>query len=159
MVEIHPAFVDDTIFARFLAELAKGRTPYQAADLVGFKWTTIRNRIKDMADEGWPELFAEAWEERREHIERKVDSRVEALVMSDDPAPSTVALWAKRHHPGYREKTQVELSGPDGMPIPVAQKSMVIDLAEVARILRDAGVDLDGPAELVSGSRVLPAPS
>lgn len=152
----HPGLIDEQTFAAFLAELVKGATLHKAALKAGWRWRVMQKRIMDMADEGWPELFQEAWQERQAKLEEKVDDRVEALVMKDDPAPSTVALWAKRFHPGYREKTQLEVSGPGGSPIPVAQRSMVIDAGEVLRILQEAGV-ADGSPELAAGPALLPA--
>lgn len=154
---VHPATVTDQCLATFFERLEKGDTPYQASLVVGWKWPTIKRRI-EIDDTGeLRQRFAEAWDTRRDAIERKVDDRVESLVMAEEPAPSTVALWAKRWHPGYREKTQVELSGPDGAPLQVESRSMTVDLAEVARIMRDAGVLEGEPRRDVPGPVVLSA--
>lgn len=155
----HPGLITDDDFQAFLDRLAGSKTGSMtlthAARLGGFTWPNFRHRIG--GDPGWRDRFEQVWQERQQQLADRVDDRIDKLVMQDDPAPSTVALWAKRHNPAYRDK--VEVSGPAGGAIPVETRTMNVDLAEVARIMREAGVIEPEPDRPVPRPELLPAPS
>lgn len=124
----HPVlFRDSGDFDTFIAEIENGSTLSKAAEAVGFKWVTVKRMIQSRDD--LQERFAQAWDTRSQRIADQVDDRVEEIVYKDNPPPATVALWAKRHNPAYREK--LEVSGEGGGPIKVmAQESPFSQLSK-----------------------------
>lgn len=117
----------EEMFEEVIAKIEQGQTIEKAMNGSGHNSRTFYNWLKNRP--AWKDRYAEARQVHAQVNADRVDSRVEELVMKDDPAPSTVALWAKRHNPAYREK--LEVSGEGGGPIKVmAQESPFSQLSK-----------------------------
>lgn len=157
----HPALIEPEDINRFLDAVRAGETLVKAAAAANFSLSAIRNRIE--RDDQLSERYALARQEGAVAKASQVDTRVEELVYAENPAPSTVALWAKRYHPGYRDK--VEVVGAYTGPQTAEKRAMVVDLREIATVLRESGItkltletaEADGSPEDVSGVGLLPA--
>lgn len=66
-----------------------------------------------------------------------VDDKVEAWALADDADVPVRLAWMKRWNQAYRERSQVEMSGPEGGPVQVEDRSA--SLAEIAAVLRASG--------------------
>jgi len=84
----------------------EGDSPYAAAQKAG----TTLSRLKDRKY-GDPERYHRGMELSRERRAAAVDRRMDSLAERPEPSPALVTAWAKANHDGYRDKTQIEVTG------------------------------------------------
>lgn len=152
--------------SKFLERVQAGDTLTKAAAAINWSLASVLNRIN--RDEKLSERYAQARTVGAVAKADQVDGRMEELVYADSPNAAIVNRWAGRHHPGYRERT--EIIGAYTGPQHAGQRSMPVDMHEVAAILAEANVRMTlepaeqaqevvelGPAQDVSGPELLPA--
>lgn len=109
--------------ATFLERVAAGDTHTEAAAAAGAASPSPFYARADRNDLVYDEVFAIAFREaidagavyRRDDVDELVATRAKA----PDATTADVALYAKRWHPGYREKTTHEHVGIGGGPVEV----------------------------------------
>lgn len=141
---------------RVLDAIRLGKTVRTAAAMIGRSEATIYTHLRS---EVYLEEYAEARQAGVLSKADQVDDRMEELAYADTPAPAIVTAWAKRHHPGYRDKQQVELTGPDGGPAEIVVRH---DPAELVAMLQEVGLVRSIDAEALDGAEpaaILPARS
>src|SRR6266498_5844685 len=125
----------------FLERIAAGDTFAQAAEAVGTKpgafysRTTKGNAVYDPV---FAEALGDALQERALLKADVVDEKFDAWIQSDECAPALRLAWAKRWHPAYREKQQVEVTGAGGGAVEVAVEhdyGRLVDKLERYRLL------------------------
>src|SRR6266487_3892318 len=107
--------------------LDEGTPAYVAAQEVGTTLTRLAKGDSVRKQKGM--------ELAKERQAAKVEQVVESQAVRPEPSPAIVTAWARANHPDYADKTQVEISGPDGGPIAVEGRA-VVGLADVAAIAR-----------------------
>lgn len=117
-------------FDRWEQRLLDGEEPSSAAKAEGQTCSAFKR-----AD---PVRHGEALAMSRETRGHYVDERVEKWVDDPEQASDAVKLaWAKRWQPAYNGNTRVEVTGADGAPIEIEDRSA--SLADVARVLEAVG--------------------
>lgn len=161
----HPGLIDAQDVRTFLDAVRAGDTQTNAAKKAG--WSLVQLRRKLDRDDDLAKEFADARQTGALARADTVDQRFDEWI--DDPkcAPALRIVWAKRWHPGYREK--IEVSGAYVAPQGVKQSEWQLDMAKVAAVLAEAGVKIgltiepaegaDGPSDDVPGPGLLPAPA
>jgi len=141
-------------FQEWEALLEQGISPFQAAQDVGTTLSAL-SRGDQVRKQNGMDLS----KERRAAL---VDKRIDELAAKSDPAPAIITAWAKANHDDYRDKTKVEISGPDGGPIAVEGRA-VVGLAAVVRFAQSIGhgdllgLDAGDPGDALSPAQeVLP---
>lgn len=122
-------------FDRWQALVEQGIDPSTAARQVGRKGSSAFRRT----DAARHQAVLQIW---RDQKETQVDDVVERRALEPDSPPAILGMWAKRHHPGYRDKQQLEVTGEDGGPVVVEDRSA--SLVEVVRVLRTMGALPEG---------------
>lgn len=148
--------------AAFLESHAAGDSLELAARKVGMERSTFTHARTGLVsrDPDFAEQLAAAKAAYLESKHRQVDEKVEEWAMDKDAAPIMRIFWAKRWNPAYREKHQLEVTGQDGGPITIEDRSA--SLADVARVLEAVGALAElsrGPARpaLPPAARVIDA--
>lgn len=109
----HPALVRE-LFDEIIDKISQGETVTEAMRGTAHNAASFYRWVQSRPE--WSQRFAEARQLGAQVNADKVDKRVEELVYQDQPAPGTVALWAKRHNPAYRDKLELDVSTNDARP-------------------------------------------
>lgn len=101
-----------------------------------------------------PVRHGEALAMSRETRAHYADERMEAWVTPDEASDAIKLGWARRWQPAYGTNARVEVTGADGGPVEIEDRSA--SLADVARVLEAVGA----LAELSGGAArdTLPTP-
>ena len=160
----HPGLIEATDLERYFDAIRKGETLVKAAAAANFSLSALRNRIA--RDPKLQEREAEARNEGAIVKAAQVDTKIEELVYVENPNASIVLGWAKRYHPGYREK--VEVVGAYQPQGPAKDDDWRLDMGKVMAGLVEAGFEVTvapgkeqdvGPSGHVPRAEILPAPS
>lgn len=130
---------DPKVRAEFLEDIANGETQASAAAKHKLNARSFRSRAQ--TDEEFGQAFAAAKNEGAAERAELVDKRFDEWVLEQDCAPALRIVWAKRWNPAYRERQQLEVSGPGGAPIELEGKR-VTSLAEVFEFAQAIGAGL-----------------
>lgn len=142
-------------YVKLEALVESGKTCWEAAQQLGLPLSAFKSRT---ADPVWYEQIKEREETCRAAM---VDKRTEEIVARPDPPQAIFTAWQKANHPGYREKTQIEVTGSVGHEV-----EMVVTLGDILKVERESqGLDLGlGPPDQGQGAlpgtpELLPAPA
>ena len=114
---------DEDARERFCRLIADGKPFALAAEMTGFKQSTIRSHAKTNPE------FAEMLVDARNVADGRVEDRVYAAATSDEQYHHQASTWWLEHRQreqwGQITKHTHEVSGPGGGPIPIASAVMV----------------------------------
>ncbi len=161
-MKAHPALIDEQEIAVFLDAVRAGDTQTVAARKAGWSLNALKRRLTK--DEKLSERYADAKGTGTHARADLVDERFDGWVDDDKCAPALRIVWAKRWHPGYRER--IEVAGTYGGTSRAGNEEWHVDMRKVIEGLVEAGARVtiepaeeNGPAEDVSGPPLLTAPA